>query len=138
MVLWQSDIRVSWRSQWLSLLLHGLMAAFVLLLPWPLSYTPLWLLLLSLVVFDSVRSQRRINACQGEIKLLMDARLRWQGVEWEIVGTPWMLNIGMILRLRREKAGRRQHLWLAADSMDAQEWRDLRRLISQQSAQRQH
>ena len=138
MVLWQSDIRVSWRSQWLSLLLHGLMAAFVLLLPWPLSYTPLWLLLLSLVVFDSVRSQRRINACQGEIKLLMDARLRWQGVEWEIVGTPWMLNIGMILRLRREKDGRRQHLWLAADSMDAQEWRDLRRLISQQSTQRQH
>ena len=114
------------------------MAAFVLLLPWPLSYTPLWLLLLSLVVFDSVRSQRRINACQGEIKLLMDARLRWQGVEWEIVGTPWMLNIGMILRLRREKDGRRQHLWLAADSMDAQEWRDLRRLILQQSAQRQH
>jgi len=114
------------------------MAAFVLLLPWPLSYTPLWLLLLSLVVFDSVRSQRRINACQGEIKLLMDARLRWQGVEWEIVGTPWMLNIGMILRLRREKDSRRQHLWLAADSMDAQEWRDLRRLISQQSAQRQH
>ncbi|HAU8263102.1 TPA: hypothetical protein I8287_000708 [Kluyvera intermedia] len=138
MVLWQSDIRVSWRSQWLSLLLHGLMAAFVLLLPWPLSYTPLWLLILSLVVFDSVRSQRRINACQGEIKLLMDARLRWQGVEWEMVGTPWMLNIGMILRLRREKDGRRQHLWLAADSMDAQEWRDLRRLISQQSAQRQH
>ncbi|MCL5499778.1 toxin CptA [Phytobacter palmae] len=138
MVLWQSDIRVSWRSQWLSLLLHGLMAAFVLLLPWPLSYTPLWLMLLSLVVFDSVRSQRRINACQGEIKLLMDARLRWQGVEWEIVGTPWMLNIGMVLRLRREKDGRRQHLWLAADSMDAQEWRDLRRLISQQSAQRQH
>ncbi|MHB9331542.1 protein YgfX [Phytobacter ursingii] len=138
MVLWQSDIRVSWRSQWLSLLLHGLMAAFVLLLPWPLSYTPLWLLLLSLVVFNSVRSQRRINACQGEIKLLMDARLRWQGVEWEIVGTPWMLNIGMILRLRREKDGRRQHLWLAADSMDAQEWRDLRRLILQQSAQRQH
>ena len=114
------------------------MAAFVLLLPWPLSYTPLWLLILSLVVFDSVRSQRRINACQGEIKLLMDARLRWQGVEWEMVGTPWMLNIGMILRLRREKDGRRQHLWLAADSMDAQEWRDLRRLISQQSAQRQH
>jgi hypothetical protein len=63
-----------------------------------------------------------------EIKLLMDSRLRWQGVEWEIVGTPWMLNSGMMLRLRRER-WRRQHLWLAADSMDAQEWRDLRRLI---------
>lgn len=79
MVLWQSDLRVSWRSQWMSLLLHGLVAAFVLLMPWPLSYTPLWLLLLSFVVFDSVRSQRRIHARQGEIKLLMDSRLRWQG-----------------------------------------------------------
>ncbi|HHU9887575.1 TPA: protein YgfX, partial [Escherichia coli] len=24
MVLWQSDLRVSWRAQWLSLLIHGL------------------------------------------------------------------------------------------------------------------
>ena len=100
MVLWQSDLRVSWRSQWMSLLLHGLVAAFVLLMPWPLSYTPLWLLLLSFVVFDSVRSQRRINARQGEIKLLMDSRLRWQGKEWDILGMPWMLNCGMMLRLR--------------------------------------
>jgi toxin CptA len=45
---------------------------------------PLWLLLLSLVVFDSVRSQRRIHARQGEIKLLMDSRLRWQNAEWDI------------------------------------------------------
>jgi toxin CptA len=64
-VLWQSDLRISWRSQWFSLLLHGVVAAIVLLMPWPLSYTPLWLLLLSLVVFDSVRSQRRIHACRG-------------------------------------------------------------------------
>ena len=138
MVLWQSDLRVSWRSQWLSLLLHGVLAAIVLLLPWPLSYTPLWLLLLSLVVFDCVRSQRRINACQGEIKLMIDSRLRWQGVEWDIAGTPWMLKAGMLLRLRREDDGRRHHLWLAADSMDEQEWRDLRRIVLQHSAQRQH
>ncbi|WLI76684.1 protein YgfX [Kosakonia sp. H02] len=138
MVLWQSELRVSWRAQWLSLLLHGLVAALVLLMPWPLSYTPLWLLLLSLVVFDCVRSQRRINACHGEIKLLMDSRLRWQGVEWDIVGTPWMVRSGMMLRLRREEDGRRQHLWLAADSMDAQEWRDLRRMILQKPAQGLH
>ncbi|MQL31399.1 hypothetical protein EI038_31965, partial [Escherichia coli] len=24
MVLWQSDLRVSWRAQWISLLIHGL------------------------------------------------------------------------------------------------------------------
>jgi toxin CptA len=73
---------------------------------------------LSLVVFDSVRSQRRIHARQ-EIKLLMDSRLRWQGAEWEILGTPWVLNSGMMLRLRRDTR-RGQHLWLAADSMDAE------------------
>lgn len=64
MVLWQSDLRVSWRAQWISLLIHGLVAAVILLMPWPLSYTPLWMILLSLVVFDCVRSQRRINTCQ--------------------------------------------------------------------------
>ncbi|MEL0356410.1 protein YgfX, partial [Klebsiella pneumoniae] len=78
MVLWQSDLRISWRAQWFSLLLHGVVAALVLLVPWPLSYTPIWLLLLSLVVFDCVRSQRRIHARRGEIKLLTDSRLRWQ------------------------------------------------------------
>src|SRR5690606_1790526 len=116
----------------MSLLLHGMVAAFVLLMPWPLSYTPLWMLLLSLVVFDSVRSQRRINSCQGEIKLLMDSRLRWQGKEWEIVGTPWMLSFGMMFRLRNVQGGRKQHLWRSADSMDADEWRDLRRMVLQQ------
>jgi toxin CptA len=95
----------------------------------------LWLLLLSFVVFDSVRSQRRINACQGEIKLLMDSRLRWQGKDWDIIGMPWMLNSGMMLRLRKVDGGRRQHLWLSADSMDTAEWRDLRRMILQQPTQ---
>jgi len=133
-VLWQSDLRVSWRAQWLSLLLHGLVAAPILLAPWPLRYTPLWLMLLLLVVFDCVRSQRRINACHGEIKLLMDSRLRWQGVDWDIIGTPWMLTSGMMLRLRKGQGGRVHHLWLAADSMDEREWRDLRRMLLQQPA----
>ena len=135
MVLWQSDLRVSWRAQWISLLLHGVVAALVLLMPWPLSYTPLWLLLLSLVVFDCVRSQRRINANHGEIKLLTDARLRWQDQTWDILGTPWMLESGMMLRLRRLDNRKKSHLWIAADSMDAGEWRDLRRMLQQPSAQ---
>ncbi|STD22538.1 protein YgfX [Enterobacter asburiae] len=58
---------------------------------------------------------------RGEIKLLMDSRLRWQGKEWDILGMPWMLNCGMMLRLRKVDGGRCQHLWLAADSMDAAE-----------------
>ena len=90
---------------------------------------------LSLVVFDCVRSQRRINARQGEIRLLMDGRLRWQGQEWSIVKAPWMIKSGMMLRLRSD-SGKRQHLWLAADSMDEAEWRDLRRILLQQETQR--
>ncbi|MDU3718096.1 MAG: protein YgfX [Klebsiella michiganensis] len=118
MVLWQSDLRISWRAQWFSLLMHGVVAALVLLMPWPLSYTPLWLILLSLVVFDCVRSQRRIHARQGEIKLLIDSRLRWQKAEWDIIGTPWVINSGMLLRLRNTENQRTQHLWVAADSME--------------------
>ena len=135
MVLWQSDLRISWRAQWFSLLMHGVVAALVLLMPWPLSYTPLWLILLSLVVFDCVRSQRRIHARQGEIKLLIDSRLRWQKAECEIIGTPWVINSGMLLRLRNTENQRTQHLWVAADSMDAGEWRDLRRLVLQKPTQ---
>lgn len=134
MVLWQSDLRISgarsgfpccftawWRPRAVG--------------SWPLSYTPIWLLLLSLVVFDCVRSQRRIHARRGEIKLLTDSRLRWQNAEWEILGTPWVINSGMLLRLRHVDTRRGQHLWLAADSMDAGEWRDLRRLVLQKPAQ---
>ena len=138
MVLWQSDLRVSWRAQWFSLMLHGIVAAIILLLPWPLSYMPLWLILLSLVVFDCVRSQRRIHSLQGEVNLTIDYRLRWQGIEWELTAAPWMLQSGMLLRLRHPDTHRSQHLWLAADSMDAGEWRDLRRILMQQPQSGRH
>lgn len=131
MVLWRSDLRVSWRSQWVSLLLHGILAAIVLFIPWPLSYMPLWMLLLSLVVFDCMRSQRRINARQGEASVLVDSRFKWLGNEWHIAGPPWMLQSGMLLRLRKPGKSRHQHLWLSADSMDEREWRALRRLLTQ-------
>lgn len=64
----------------------------------------------------------------------MNGRLRWQGQEWSIVSAPRMVKTGMMLRLRSD-VGKRQHLWLAADSMDDAEWRDLRRLILQQAKQ---
>jgi toxin CptA len=75
-VLWQSDLRISWRAQWFSLLMHGVVAALVLLMPWPLSYTPLWLILLSLVVFDCVPAA---DPCpSGRNKAADRLRLRWQ------------------------------------------------------------
>lgn len=65
-------------------------------------YMLVWMLLLSPVVFDSVRSsQRRIHARQGTIKLLTDFRQRWQGRNWDIVGNLWIIDSGGMLRLRR-------------------------------------
>ncbi|MGT8895059.1 protein YgfX [Escherichia coli] len=134
MVLWQSDLRVSWRAQWLSLLIHGLVAAVILLIPGR-SVTPRygwcyfrWWCLIAFAASGALMLAR-------EIRLLMDGRLRWQGQEWSIVKAPWMIKSGMMLRLRSD-SGKRQHLWLAADSMDEAEWRDLRRILLQQETQR--
>ncbi|MGU0159902.1 protein YgfX [Escherichia coli] len=127
MVLWHFDLRVSCAHQWLSLLIHGLVAAVILFMPWPLSLRRYGWCYFPLVVFDCVRSQRRLMLARGKFCLLMDGRLRWQGQEWSIVKAPWMIKSGMMLRLRSD-GGKRQHLWLAADSMDEAEWRDLRRI----------
>nr|WP_233149068.1 protein YgfX [Shimwellia pseudoproteus] len=133
--MWQSELRVSWRAQWLSLLLHGVVAAVVLLLPWPLNYLPVWLLLLSLVVLDCVRSQRRINARHGVIKLLENQRVRWQERDWQIQGKPWVIRSGILLRLRDVATARRHYLWIAADSLDQEEWRELRQVLANNDMQ---
>lgn len=127
MVLWQCDLRISWLAQRLSLLLHGVTVTALLLLPWPLIYVPLLLLLLSLIVFDCICSQRRIYARRGMLMLMEDKRIGWQGKEWKIMGSPWLLPGGMLLILRIDK--KTQRLWLAKDSMVSREWRDLRRLL---------
>ncbi len=136
MVLWQSDLRVSWRAQWLSLLIHGLVAAVILLMLLTHSVTPRygwryfrWWCLIAFAASGVLMLAR------GKFRLLMDGRLRWQGQEWSIVKAPWMIKSGMMLRLRSD-GGKRQHLWLAADSMDEAEWRDLRRILLQQETQR--
>lgn len=100
-------------------------------MPWLLSYILLWMVLLLLVVFDCVCSQWCINACQGEISLLMDGCLCWQGQEWSIVKALWMIKSGMMLCLCSD-GGKWQYLWLVADSMDEAEWWDLWWILLQQ------
>lgn len=53
----------------------------------PLSYTPLWMILLSLVVFDCVRSQRRINTC-GEDQATHGRALTLAGQDWTLLRPP--------------------------------------------------
>ncbi|MCW2475235.1 MULTISPECIES: protein YgfX [unclassified Symbiopectobacterium] len=134
MALWRCDLRVSWRMQVFSLLVHGLLLLLILLAPWPDGYAVLWLSLMTLVVFGFIRSQRNIKARHGEIVLQDKASIEWQQHRWRIIRRPWMLKNGILLSLRRSDGKRRQRLWLASDNMDKQEWRHLRQLLLESNA----
>ncbi|RJT39141.1 protein YgfX [Rahnella woolbedingensis] len=138
MALWRCDLRVSWRSQLFSLGCYGTVMLLILLAPWPAGYWPVWMTLLLLVLFECIRSQRRITARTGEIVLTNDYRLLWRGHEWHIKQPVWLISHGALLSLRREKLkgglaqamrSRRQRLWLASDSMSQEEWRHLRQIL---------
>ena len=114
------------------------MMLMILLAPWPAGYWPVWMTLLLLVLFECIRSQRRITARTGEIVLTDDYRLLWRGHEWQIKHPVWMISNGALLSLRREKLkgglaqamrSSRQRLWLASDSMSQEEWRHLRQIL---------
>ncbi|MBK5073457.1 protein YgfX [Budviciaceae bacterium CWB-B4] len=126
-VLWHSDIRVSWKTQCISLLIHGALVLLVLLSPWNDGYWPLWLTLVTLVIFDCLRSQRHIQRMQGEMILLSNYDIQWHREEWRISGKPMMLKWGVMLKLA-SVSGKysRRRVWLAIDSMDAEAWSSLR------------
>lgn len=66
------------------LLTHGVLILLILISPRPEGFGPLWLVLLTLVVFQCIRSQKRIAAVQGELRLLADRRFSWHGREWRL------------------------------------------------------
>ncbi|TGE30152.1 hypothetical protein C9F07_00535, partial [Salmonella enterica subsp. enterica serovar Poona] len=73
----------------------------------------------------------------GASPLLPDGRGRGPGQAWTRLQPPWGLKSGRGVRIRAE-SGRHQHLWLAADSMEEAEWRELRRILLQQPISGQH
>lgn len=129
MVLWQAELRVSWQAQWVSLLLHGLLVMVVLFLPWSFSYMLVCLLLLVMLVWGCVCSQRRIRAQHGQLQLLAGRYICWRGVQWQLVKAPLLLQSGVVLVLCNPADGCRLRLWLMSDSMDEPLWRDLRCLL---------
>lgn len=72
MAQWRYDVCISRRTQLFSLLTHGILALLMLISPWPAGYGPIWLVLPILVVFQGVRSQKRLVAVQDELPLLAD------------------------------------------------------------------
>ncbi|MEJ4045446.1 protein YgfX [Erwinia sp. SLM-02] len=125
MVLWRCELRVSWAAQWQSLLIHGAIILLLLLIPWPGSYTLFWIVLLTLVLMESIRSQRRILSRAGPIELLSSGQFRWRQRRWFLVSKPWIGRWAILLPLRSVD-GKREWLWLGSDSMENAEWRLLR------------
>lgn len=131
MVLWRCELRVSWSAQWQSLLLHGVIILLLLLIPWPGSYTLLWVVLLALVIMECVRSQRRILSRSGPIELLPSGQLRWRQQTWSLAKKPW-ISRRMILLSLRQAGGKRERLWLFIDSMSNAQWRTLQQQLLMQ------
>lgn len=125
MVLWRCELRVSWAAQWQSLLIHGAIILLLLLIPCPGSYTLVWIVLLTLVLMESIRSQRRILSRAGSIELLSSRQIHWRRQPWLLVSKPWISRWAIMLPLRSAE-GKREWLWLRSDSMDNTEWRLLR------------
>lgn len=128
MVLWRCELRVSWTAQWQSLLIHGAIILLLLLIPWPGSYTLVWIVLLTLVLMESIRSQRRILSRIGTIELLSSRQLHWRRQRWSLVAKPWIGRWAILLSLRSAE-GKREWLWLGIDSMENAEWRLLRQQL---------
>jgi len=126
---WRCDVRISWRTQLFSLLTHGSLILLILISPWPEGYSPIWLTLLTLVIFECIRSQKRIGSRQGELRWLMDRRVEWRGQEWWLPKKPWMSGFGILLTLQQVNGKKRQRLWLASDSLSQADWRHLRQLL---------
>ncbi|TCV07782.1 toxin CptA [Samsonia erythrinae] len=119
--------------QLLSLLVHGLLVLLILLAPWPDGYAPMWLVLVTIVMFGFIRSQRSIKSRHGEVVLLSDTILSWRHREWRIVKRPWLLKNGVLLSLQSQDGKDRKSLWLASDSMGDDEWRHLRQILLQKN-----
>lgn len=135
MAQWRCDVRISWRTQLFSLLTHGALILLILISPWPEGYGPVWLVLLTLVVFECIRSQKRIGSRQGELRWLAERRVEWRGQEWLMLKKPWMPGFGILLTLQQVNGKKRHRLWLASDCLSKAEWRHLRQLLSAQSAE---
>lgn len=135
MVLWRCDLSASWRTQLLSLLIYGGLIFLTLIIPWPTGYEIVWLSLLTLVMFGCIRSQNRIALRRGEIVLLESHNFLWHKHEWYQTHQPWMLQYGVMLRLRQVTDGAPLSLWLASDSMSDIEWRQLCMYLHQMTAE---
>ena len=122
----QYNLAVSWKTQFILGLIYGLIILAILISPWPDKYWPIWFLLLIFITFEAYITQRKLNKNKGILALLDTQSIMWKDEKWSIQHFPFILSFGMFLTLRSADNNKKYYLWIAADSLEKNQWRVLR------------
>ena len=132
MVLWKSNLSISWKTQFFSTCVHGAVGMFLLVAPWAPAHSMIWLPLLAVVVAIWAKSQKNISKIKGVAVLVNGNKGQWKKNEWNIVKAPWLSRYGILLSLEALQGKQQKiHLWVAKDSVSEESWRNLNQLLLQ-------
>ncbi len=134
MVLWKSNLSISWKTQLFSTCAHGLVGFILLIAPWAPnnSMSMIWLPLLAVVIASWAESQKRISKIKGTLVLVNGNKVQWKKNEWNIIKQPWCSKAGMLLTLSAlQGKPQKIRLWVAKDAVSEDSWRNLNQLLLQ-------
>ncbi|EKT55883.1 protein YgfX [Providencia sneebia] len=134
MVLWKSNLSISWKTQLFSTCAHGLVGFILLATPWASNNTipMMWLPLLIIVMVSWAESQKRISKTKGILVLVNGNKVQWKKNEWSIIKQPWCTKAGMLLTLSAlQGKPQKIRLWVAKDALSEENWRNLNQLLLQ-------
>lgn len=111
---------------------HCVLGLVLLLAPWPTGNSIIWLPLLMVTIASWAKSQKNINKYKGVIVLTNGNKVQWKKNEWSIISPPWCTRFGILLTLSAlQGKPRKIKLWVAADAISEDDWRDLNQLLLQ-------
>nr|WP_285316766.1 protein YgfX [Providencia rettgeri] len=131
-VLWKSNLSISWKTQLFSTCVHGVVGMILLLTPWSPENSMIWLPLLVVVVASWAKSQKTISKIKGVAVLVNGNKVQWKKNEWRILKAPWLSRYGTLLTLEAlQGKPQKVYLWVAKDALSEDNWRNLNQLLLQ-------
>ncbi|HEM6904843.1 TPA: hypothetical protein U2I37_000470 [Providencia stuartii] len=132
MVLWKSNLSISWKTQLFSTCAHGVVGFILLVAPWAPGNSMVWLPLLVIVIASWAKSQKSISKIKGTAVLVNGNKVQWKKNEWSIVKQPWCSRVGVLLTLSAlQDKPQKIRLWVAKDALSEESWRNLNQLLLQ-------
>ncbi|HIE0516580.1 TPA: protein YgfX [Providencia stuartii] len=132
MVLWKSNLSISWKTQLFSTCAHGVVGFILLVAPWAPGNSMVWLPLLVIVIASWAKSQKSISKIKGTAVLVNGNKVQWKKNEWSIVKQPWCSRVGGLLTLSAlQGKPQKIRLWVAKDALSEESWRNLNQLLLQ-------